>query len=173
MGLFEELVEVYEPTISVELLPALPPQNGSHGEPALVVEVAVLSDPERKKLRARCLVWDRRTNRPTGETDWDKFGAELAMKSIRGWSGLTVGNLKRVMPTGRIRNEQEASERYPDGLPFDENLLKALVTYAPRYFVVAITEALNEAEREQASTGQGLQGVLRKNSEHGSGYGWD
>lgn len=93
------------------------------GCPGFQVEVANLARKELVALRKRCVSqkFDRKTRQMVEELDEDKFVAEFARATIKGWKGLKLKYLEDLILVD-LKNQDEEAE-----LEYDEEQAQVMV----------------------------------------------
>jgi len=121
MGIFEKFAQVEQRTIEVTLL-------GELGqEPAFVVTARVISGREVTEAL------DRYKDR-TGTLDLPKWRSWRGRRVVPDWRGLTVNNLRRLIPGVKI-DLQKVQQMFGDGpLPYSADLaadlhLQAIIAF--------------------------------------------
>ena len=135
MGLFERFARVESPNIELVLLP----EEGH--EPAFIVTVRVLSDKLNNEMVERAS--------PNNAFDMTKFRKEWGQRVVVGWTGLTVANLRRLIPNVVI-DEAKLVALYPDKMiPYTAGMAADLHLNAVTHFRMPINEATDDARRQQ------------------------
>jgi hypothetical protein len=114
------------------------------------VNLAYLSRDKLVKIRNRSLVvkFNKRSRQREEEVDNEKFLEEYSREVIKGWRGLTIRELARIMPveTSNANLDQE--------VPYTQEDALALLQGSP-IFDQFVTDCMNDFElfeREKADT---------------------
>lgn len=112
------------------------------------VKLAYLSRDKLVKIRNRSLVvkFNKRSRQREEEVDNEKFLEEYARETIKGWRGLTIRELARIMPI------ETASANLDQEVPYTEEDALALLQGSP-IFDQFVTDCMNDFElfeREKA-----------------------
>lgn len=105
------------------------------------VSLSYLSRDKLLKIRNRSLVikFNKRTRQREEEVDNDKFLEEYAREVIRGWKGLTLRELSRLMPI------ETSNANLDEEIPYSEEEALELLRNSPT-FDQFITDCMNDFE---------------------------
>lgn len=105
------------------------------------ISLAYLSREKLLKIRNRSLVvkFNKRTRQRDEEVDNDKFLEEYSREVIRGWRGLTLRELARIMPI------ETTGANMDEVIPYSEEDALELLRNAPS-FDQFITDCMNDFE---------------------------
>ena len=117
------------------------------------IKLAYLSREKLVKIRNRALVikFNKRSRQREEEVDNDKFLEEYARETIKGWRGLTIRELARIMPI------ETAGADLDQEVPYSEEDALSLLQGSP-IFDQFITDCMNDFElfeKEKADTQAG------------------
>lgn len=112
------------------------------------VSLAYLSRDKLVKIRNRSLVvkFNKRSRQREEEVDNEKFLEEYSREVIKGWRGLTIRELARIMPI------ETANANLDQQVPYSEEDALALLQGSP-IFDQFVTDCMNDFElfeREKA-----------------------
>lgn len=135
MGLFERFARVESPDLELTLLPA------EGAEPEFQVTVKVLSDKQNNMMMEQAS--------SNNVLDIDRFRKIWGKKVVVNWSGLTVNNLRRLIPNIVI-DENKLVSLFPDRIiPYSPEMAADLHLNAVTNFRAKIHDATDEARRQQ------------------------
>lgn len=105
------------------------------------VNLAYLSRDKLVKIRNRSLVvkFNKRSRQREEEVDNEKFLEEYARETIKGWRGLTIRELARIMPI------ETANANLDQQVPYTEEDALALLQGSP-IFDQFVTDCMNDFE---------------------------
>lgn len=114
------------------------------------VNLAYLSRDKLVKIRNRSLVvkFNKRSRQREEEVDNEKFLEEYSREVIKGWRGLTIRELARIMPI------ETAGANLDQQVPYTEEDALALLQGSP-IFDQFVTDCMNDFElfeRDKADT---------------------
>lgn len=105
------------------------------------VSLAYLSREKLVKIRNRSLVikFNKRSRQREEEVDNDKFLEEYSREVVKGWRGLTIRELARIMPI------ETAGANLDQEVPYSEEDALALLQGSP-IFDQFVTDCMNDFE---------------------------
>lgn len=105
------------------------------------VSLAYLSREKLVKIRNRSLVikFNKRSRQREEEVDNDKFLEEYSREVVKGWRGLTIRELARIMPI------ETAGANLDQEVPYTEEDALALLQGSP-IFDQFVTDCMNDFE---------------------------
>ena len=117
------------------------------------IELVYLNREDLMKIRNRSLTFkfNKRTRQREEEIDNDKFLEEYSREVIRGWKGLTIRELARILPidTSGAEMEKEVPYSEDDALELLKNstIFDQFVTDCMNDFEMFERDAADEAEK--------------------------
>lgn len=122
-------------------------------EPEFVVDAAYLDGEDQENMQNSCR---HRSRTGEWELDRNKYRDKFCRKVIKGWRGLTLGNLVRLLPNYNSVSPETFSNEYPEGeIPYSHETATMLYQKSrAQDFVNIVTEAFRdtaqvlEAERK-------------------------